>query len=102
VQVPIPPLITKEAFEESQRLLNNGRRMSVRNTKNEHLCARLLHCSCGATMQVKYKTSRKDAYICGRAKYKGDYNHASCDAPIKSVVTELVDTKVWEWIIEAV
>src|SRR5262249_30540258 len=105
VRVPIPPLVTKEAWEAAQRILQEGKRLSPRNSKYNFLLRGRLFCTCGAVLHSDQTTTGGKIYkryICGRVTGPRSYAIRGCNADVKSYRAEELDAAVWAWIMEIV
>jgi len=92
VQIPVPAIVSKDAFEQVQRRFEKNRAFALRNTKREYLLSGLLVCSkCGRT--YRGKTSRGRAYYECRSK-RADISPEPC--PSCSLRGDRIEPLVWD------
>ncbi len=96
--VAIPPIIDRALWEAAQQLLDEGRKLSLSNKKNEYLMARRIKCQCGKSrsgMAQRRPSGKVDLYYACTSPQcvsgKCDYVYERADD---------VDYTVWEFVKE--
>jgi hypothetical protein len=103
VYVEVPAIIDRETWEEAQRILDEGKAQSRRNSKYKFLMARRAKCSlCEYTMRTRQRDSHNPnkppyrQYVCG-ANPSFDKTR-TCTLP--SFNADMVDDVVWGWLMD--
>ena len=60
IENAFPAIIDKKTFEEVQRIMDSRKQMGK---KSEHLCSRLVYCSCGSKRHLRKSTRKGHTYF---------------------------------------
>ena len=102
IGVPVPALVSEEAFARAEEKLAENRRFASRNTKRPTLLQGLLVCGrCGYGLyRTSTKTSRRQA-IYYRCSGSDRYRHLmEPPCPCKPIRVEDLDELIWQQVIE--
>lgn len=100
IEVPVPPIVAPEVWENAQRQLQANKSHAVRKLKHEQLLAGLVYCAkCGRRMTIAYAgnaNNPKSYYVCVSQRsntyiYSGQERCAA-----RRIPSELLDTAVYE------
>ena len=98
VAVPVPPIVSREQWQQAQERIEYNKRMSARNTKREYLLRGLIYCKCGKPMQALGKDRKKGRvtyYRCGSYyNYFASLQNRGCTE--KSVPADQIEPVVWD------
>jgi hypothetical protein len=94
--VLIPPMIEQTTWEACQRRINEGRRMSARNTRRFYLLGRRVRCACGYGVSGAVTTKQRAEYRYYRCSASAGYVAAQCDLPSFDALR--LEAIVWDWI----
>ena len=95
IVVPIPAIITEEAWNAAQTRLNVGRQQSKRGTKYNYLLARRLKCPCGCSLQASSGTgSSGRPHLYYRCTSSAS-NVAAAPCGMRPLQARVVDSAVW-------
>jgi site-specific DNA recombinase len=96
IVVPIPAIITEDAWSGAQARLSVGRQQSKRGAKYNYLLARRLKCSCGCSLQASSGTgSSGRPHLYYRCTSSAS-NVAAAPCGMKPLQAHVVDTAVWQ------
>lgn len=93
--ISVPSIVPDDLFEEAQRMLDQGKKLSPRNANHEYLMARRLTCTCGYAVRTA-TTSWRLYYAC-RSEHKAK---GRCGLPY--FYADRVDEEVWNWITQLI
>lgn len=105
ITLQIPAIVTADIWNAAQHILDNGKKLAARNAKHNYLLARLITCSCGASMytdtvQKRNKSGYYHYYACGKTSNRKNYADPVCTAKRKTWHTDEIDEALWSWLIE--
>jgi len=99
IEIPVPALVTDDAWQRAQRRLEDSKRYATRNSKNPSLLQGI--CACSGCGYAYYRTStrttnKKIYYRClGSDDYRYLHGRVCADKPVRS---DYLDSVVWDHI----